>query len=555
MSALSESAILAILAECAAAIVAGTSRVRVDMGPWHSRQTLTTLLVAAILLALIRLALQGVLSAIPARVAADVQTSLRREIFSAFASASWDQQARDREGHLQELMSNQINQASQAALQAMLVLVALMSFLVLVISALVLNVAAALLVLVAGVGLFGALRPLARRGGGWASATSEASLEFAGGVSEAVRLAEETKVFGVSEAQSEKVDSLTNALEVPYFHMQFLARLVPGIYLGAIYLLVTGALLGLHLAGVRHAGSLGAVVLLLVRAGTYGQQGQTSYQALRLALPYLDQVREAWSRYRASAREAGTRELRGVSTLAFESVSYAYEPGRPVLHDLSFAVSRRETIGIVGPTGAGKSTLVQILLGLREPSSGRYLANGHPPRDFRPQDWQRAVAYLPQDPRLLHASVAENIRFYRDLDDEAVRRAARLAGIDADILSWPAGYGTIIGPRADAVSGGQRQRICLARALVTRPEVLVLDEPTSALDPQTERTIQASLETIRDDLMLFVIAHRMSTLNICERVMVVVNGRLQGFDTASKLSIDSDYFRAASELAIGSKGP
>jgi ATP-binding cassette, subfamily B, bacterial len=335
--------------------------------------------------------------------------------------------------------------------------------------------------------------------------------------------------------------------------MQFLARLVPGIYLGAIYLFVAGALLGLHLAGVGHVGSLGAVVLLLVRAGTYGQQGQTNYQAMRLALPYLDRVREARDRYRASAPRAGTHELRRVGTLAFESVSYAYEPGRPVLRDLSFAVTHRETIGIVGPTGAGKSTLVQILLGLREPTSGQYLVNGHPPADFRPEDWQRAVAYLPQDPKLLHASVAENIRFYRDLDDAAVQRAAQLAGIHADILTWPAGYRTIIGPRADAVSGGQRQRICLARALVTRPEVLVLDEPTSSLDPQTERLIQASLKATRDELLLFVIAHRMSTLNICERVMVIVDGRLQAFDTAGNLSISSDYFRAASELAVGSR--
>lgn len=548
---LSESGILAILAQSAAAIVAGTTTVQVDLGPLHMHQGLTVLLAAAIGLAVVRLALQGVLSALPARIAADLQTRLRREVFAAFASASWAVQARDREGHFQEVMSNQTFQASQAALQATLLLVGSMSFLVLVISALVLNIVAAVLVLAAGVGLFALLRPLAKRGGRWAAATSSASLDFAGGVSEAVRLAEETKVFGVSAAQGGEIDSLTTSVEVPYYHTQFLARLVPGIYQGAIYLFVAGALLGLDLAGVGHVGSLGAVVLLLVRAGTYGQQAQANYQGMRQAIPFLDRVHEARDRYLASAPTPGRQSLGRVEELAFEHVSYAYEEGRPVLSDVSFAVSRRETVGIVGPTGAGKSTLVQVLLGLRQPSSGRYLVNGLSPNEIRPQDWQRAVAYLPQDPRLLHASVAENIRFYRAVDDESVERAARLAGIHEDILSWPVGYETLIGPRADAVSGGQQQRICLARALVTRPEILVLDEPTSALDPQTERVIQQSLQAVRDELTLFVVAHRMSTLDICERVIVLVEGRLQAFDTASNLSISSDYFRAASALALG----
>ena len=105
-------------------------------------------------------------------------------------------------------------------------------------------------------------------------------------------------------------------------------------------------------------------------------------------------------------------------------------------------------------------------------------------------DWRRRVAYVPQDPKLLHGTVAENIRFYRDIDDGAVERAARLAHIHGDVLSWPSGYGTLIGQRADAVSGGQRQRLCLARALAGAPDVLVLDEPTSALDLPSESLVQ-----------------------------------------------------------------
>ncbi len=132
--------------------------------------------------------------------------------------------------------------------------------------------------------------------------------------------------------------------------------------------------------------------------------------------------------------------------------------------------------------------------------------------------------------------------------------AARLARIHDDIVSWSDGYATIVGPRADAVSGGQQQRICLARALVARPEVLILDEPTSALDPHSESLIQESLSALREELTLFIIAHRMSTLDICDRVMVILDGRLVAFDTAQGLRDENAYYRSASALAAGTGG-
>ena len=546
LTGLAESGVLAILAQAATALVNGTSRVQISFGPINLHDKLGLLFAVGLALAFVRLGLQGVISVVPARMASHTQQRLRQDLFGAFMAASWAEQARDREGHLQELMTNQVAQATQSTVQAATIVVVGLAFAVMVLSALVLNAIAALFVLVASAALSAGLRPLSRLGSQRSRALSRASLQYAGGMNEAVRLAEETHVFGTGAAERDQADALLADVTSAYYHTNLLGRLVPGIYQSLIYLLVMSALAGLYFAGVGPVASLGAVVLLLVRAGAYGQQGQGAYQTLRQSLPYIERLQEAETRYAVSNPPAGSERLQRVNLLTFQNVCFAYESDRPVLSEINFEVSGGETVGIVGPSGTGKSTLVQILLGLRDPDSGQYLVNGVPAARYRRADWHTRVAYVPQEPRLLHASVAENVRFFRSIDDAAVERATRLAGIHNDVVTWRDGYDTIIGPRADAISGGQQQRICLARALAADPQLLVLDEPTSALDPDAESRIQESLVGLTGKLTIFIVAHRMSTLDICARVMVIVDGRLEAFDQLSTLRTTSPYYRSAS---------
>jgi ATP-binding cassette, subfamily B, bacterial len=551
LSGLSEAATLALVAQIAATFVTGARQVHLHAGPVDVHAPLGTLIIVAFGFALLRIALQFPLSILPARIAADVQARMRTKLFDAFTRASWATQSRDREGQLQETMTNQVNSATVGAMQLTILINAVFTFLVLTISALALNSLAAVIVAVASVMLFGLLRPLRARGVRNARALSKAQVEYVGGIAESIRVAEEVHVFGVVRTQRGQIDRFVRISQALYFRTQVLGRLVANLYQSLIYLLLVAGIAGLYLVGRRHVGSLGGVVLILVRAGTAGQILQGAYQGLSQALPFIERIQETAQRYLDSSPHDGGQRLPRITSVAFEKVSFAYNPGRPVLSDISFEIERGEVIGIIGPSGAGKSTLVQLLLQLRVPGEGRYLINGVAAGEFAREDWTSQVSYVPQEPRLLHASVAENIRFYREADDEAVQRAAKLARIHEDIAAWPDGYDTVVGPRADAVSGGQQQRICLARALVARPEVLVLDEPTSALDPHSETLIGESLSALKEELTLFIIAHRMSTLDMCDRVMVIVDGRLVAFDTKALLQRDNTYYRHASQLATG----
>jgi ABC-type multidrug transport system fused ATPase/permease subunit len=207
-------------------------------------------------------------------------------------------------------------------------------------------------------------------------------------------------------------------------------------------------------------------------------------------------------------------------------------------------------VGIIGPSGAGKSTLVQLLLRLRAPTGGRVLVNGADAVAFSLDDWYRRVTFVPQDSRLFAGTIADNIRFFRtDVDDDAIEAAARLAHLHGDIEGFPDRYATPVGERGGQLSGGQRQRLCIARALVGNPDVMVLDEPTSALDVKSEFLVRQTISGLAPHTSVFVIAHRLSTLSMCDRIMVILNGELQGFDDPASLEANNPFYSEALRLS------
>ena len=211
--------------------------------------------------------------------------------------------------------------------------------------------------------------------------------------------------------------------------------------------------------------------------------------------------------------------------IAFHDVRFAYPGREPVLHGISFTLRQGEVVGVVGPTGAGKSTLVKLLLRYFEPTSGDILVNGKSLASVTLASYRQRLGYVSQDAFLFHGTVAENILLGDPQADlPAVRRAAVMAGADDFIMRLPGGYDTIIGERGMKLSGGERQRVSLARAILRDPALLLLDEATSAVDTRTEAIIQQNLHEFRQGRLTLAVAHRLSTVRQCAQILVVVEG-------------------------------
>lgn len=545
LSGLAEAAVLAFIAEIGSAMVSSATSVPVTLGFASLHAGVAAALLVALGLSLFRLGLQVGIAWLPARLMADLLAKMRRDLYSAYSVASWALQSHEREGHLQEMMSNQTAQAGGAVLAMSQVFSGGAMFLAMLLSAVAISPVVAGAVLLAAFGLSYALRPFSRWGGRAAAALSRASMDQSSGVNESVRLAEEAQVFGASIGVRTRIEELIEAVRVPTFRSSFSARAVSSLYQGLVFIMIVSGLAALYASGSGRFASLGAAVLILVRAATYGQQIQGASTQLTQALPYVNLIETSIYRYREEAVSVGSRPLDPISSLSLTNVSFTYPGTEQGVKDVSLDAEQGETIGVIGPSGSGKSTLVQLLLRLRLPDSGVYLVNGEPAQEYLVSDWNRRVAYLPQEPQLLRASVADNIRFFRDLDEESLERAARLAHVHSDIAAMSDGYQTVIGQRGEAVSGGQRQRICLARALAGRPDVLVLDEPTSALDLPSERAVQDSLAELAGKVTVFIVAHRLSTLAHCDRILVLTAGSVEAFAPLSELNAVSDFYRRA----------
>jgi ATP-binding cassette subfamily B protein len=302
---------------------------------------------------------------------------------------------------------------------------------------------------------------------------------------------------------------------------------------GLISALTTAAILWVG-AGHVLEGSLtaGSIILFLSYTGVLQAQLKSFtgiYTALQGASAGVDRVMEVLESEREVRDKVGARALpRARGHVRIEHVTFGYAEGcKPVLSDVSLEALPGQTIAIVGPTGAGKSTLVSLIPRLFDPWSGNIQVDGYDVRDVQVQSIRKQVGLVLQEPFLFPTTIAENIAYGRpDASMGQIEAAARAASAHEFIMNLAEGYDTVVGERGATLSGGERQRIAIARALLKDAPILVLDEPTSALDAHTEELLMEALETLKRGRTTFIIAHRLSTIRDADLIVVMDQGTI-----------------------------
>jgi ABC-type multidrug transport system fused ATPase/permease subunit len=300
--------------------------------------------------------------------------------------------------------------------------------------------------------------------------------------------------------------------------------------------------------------TLGIFAFSVLRLLPSLQQVYASLASIRSGTAVLDHIHEDYTPIldqlapQPAAAATLVAPLALTSALELKGLDYAYSAaGRPAVRGIDIRIPARTTIGIVGGTGAGKTTLIDLILGLLTPQAGEIVVDGVAITEANLRAWQRSLGYVPQSIYLTDDTIARNIAFgvpADRIDMQAVERAARIAALhDFVVQDLPKGYETLVGERGVRLSGGQRQRIGIARALYSDPSLLILDEATSALDNITERVVMEAVQNIRADKTIIIIAHRLTTVRQCDAIFLLEKGQVASVGTYDELVAQNETFR------------
>jgi subfamily B ATP-binding cassette protein MsbA len=304
--------------------------------------------------------------------------------------------------------------------------------------------------------------------------------------------------------------------------------------------------------GLMTPGDLFAFVLFAgILIGPFGSAARV-FAHIKEAQGAMQRVFEILDTQPEVADSPLAQDLPRVSgAIQLDHVGFAYDPRDPVLTDISFKAAPGEMIAIVGPTGSGKTTLLNLVHRFYDPTKGRIIIDGFDIRSVRLESLYRQIALVPQETILFGGSIMDNIRYGREGASETdIYAASRAAQAHEFIMAFPDGYRTPIGEKGINLSGGQRQRIAIARAIVKDPRILLLDEATSSLDTESERQVQEALERLMANRTTFVVAHRLTTIQRADRILVINKGRLVEEGTHASLMEQAGLYHSLYTLRL-----
>jgi ATP-binding cassette, subfamily B, bacterial PglK len=536
--------------------------VRTLVAPERGAAPSTVVMTATVALVLLYLTKNGMLAAIAWRQcgwAARSRAALAERVYGAYLGAPWAFRLQRSSAELIRNVTTAVDAVFRHVLGPAMVLTT-ESLVLLSIGAVLLATAPAVTLAVAiGIGGTGTILLAATRARSsrWSGELSRLEREILQGAQQTLGAAKELRVldreaFFVAEF-AQRQTALVGVRRASEALAAMPRLLVETVFvLAALGLVLLATLLGR--TGPELLPLLGLYAYAGFRVIPSANRWMMSVNEVRLGAAPTRELADDLARLAAIPRQVEDPEdpepIDFESALELDQVEFAYEGAdRPALRDLCLKIRRGESIGLVGPTGAGKTTLVDVLTGLLTPTSGRLLVDGRPLRASA-GGWQRSIGYVPQAVFLIDDSLRRNVALAvpeAEIDPARLSAAIEAAQLAELVASLPRRLDTIVGENGFRLSGGQRQRVGIARALYHSPSLLVLDEATSALDGQTETALLEAIERSRGRCTLIVVAHRMSTVRSCDRLVMMAEGRVAGVGRYEELLRDSPTFRLLAE--------
>lgn len=502
----------------------------------HIPITLTSLLILIASLFILKTLAILLFYYVRVRIVTRYEREMRAALFEQTMRASWPYLMKQRTGYLEKtIMIDAANSTNLLSYLTEIILI-VTSLTIYTIVALTISPIITITTLIVGAALFLGLKPLVFKSKKIASQEEQRMKGVAGFINESIAGAKTIKALHAEQPIITKADEFFNKFRSLHVARVFLTDITSQTMQLVSILFVIVLFLVSYLFNEFNLVSFAVIIYIIQKIFAYVQSGQNKFHNINANLPFLENV----LRYQRSISENLESERTGEpfdfnQTLTFRDVNFEYETNQVVLKGLTASIKRGEIVGIIGPSGAGKTTIVDLLLRLLTPSRGAIEIDGKNISSIGLQAWRNHVGYVSQDIFLINDTIENNIKFFSDISDEQMKKAAAQAHIAKTIEALPEQYKTMVGERGTSLSVGQRQRIVLARVLARNPDILILDEATSALDAESEAAIQKTIEEIRGDVTIIMIAHRISTITNADRLLVIDQGKIKEEGTPKEL--------------------
>lgn len=506
--------------------------------------TLNYLLILICLLFFIKAVIVILGAFIRVKITADYEECTRRSLLEDTLGATWPYLLKQKIGYLDTVMLVDVRHGALLLERISGLIMMVTGLLIYVLVAVNISFSITAIALLLGCILMVVFKPIIRRGKKLSKKVAIINKQIAHFINESVLGAKTIKAINVD-------DSIIGIGSEYFFRLKWLGikssllRNIVGPLIQPISIIFICVIFAFsyNSPGFNIA-ALAVIIYFVQRIFTYVQQSQINLQRIIEVVPYLESVLSFQEKARESQeKNPGSSLFSLKDELEFKDVKFSYDFSDEVLSNVNFTVHRGDMVGLIGSSGAGKTTIVDLMLRLFNPVDGKILLDGADISNIDLADWRRNVGYVSQDIFLMNDTIENNIKFFADsISDEQMIEAAKTANIYDFIQSCPNKFLTNIGDRGIMLSAGQRQRIAIARVLARNPKLLILDEATSALDNESELKIQEVIEKLRGRITVVVIAHRLSTVMNSDMLLVLERGEIVERGLPNELLKDKDTY-------------